>query len=75
MNKINYWSLYFSGGLQGLLQNFAAYQKWCRTTAVRAQYLETLKEMCDIVQDPDCPNNGKHRELDKASIKKSEEAV
>ena len=31
--------------------------------------------MCGLLDDPDCPTSGKHRELEKASIKKSEEAV
>lgn len=31
--------------------------------------------MVDVLQDPDGPKMGKHRELEKAAIKKSEEAV
>ena len=52
-----------------------AYQRWCRTTSTRAQYFEKLLEMCDMVDDPECPKAGKHRDLEKANIKKSEEAV
>lgn len=54
---------------------FGAYQRWCRTTSTRAQYFEKLLEMCDMVDDPECPKAGKHRDLEKANIKKSEEAV
>jgi len=54
---------------------FGAYQRWCRTTSTRAQYFEKMLETCGLVDDPDCPKAGKHRELEKAEIKKSEEAV
>jgi hypothetical protein len=54
---------------------FGAYQRWCRTTSTRAQYFEKMLEMCGLIDDPDCPKAGKHRELERAEIKKSEEAV
>lgn len=31
--------------------------------------------MCGIVDDPECPEAGKHRDREKANIKKSEDAV
>ncbi|XP_072029165.1 uncharacterized protein [Amphiura filiformis] len=54
---------------------FGAYQRWCRTTSTRAQYFEKMLEMCGLIDDPDCPKAGKHRELERAEIKKSEDAV
>lgn len=54
---------------------FGAYQRWCRTTSTRAQYFEKMLEMCGLIDDSDCPKAGKHRELEKAEIKKSEDAV
>lgn len=54
---------------------FGAYQRWCRTTSTRAQYYEKMLEMCGLIDDPDCPKAGKHRELERAEIKKSEDAV
>ena len=54
---------------------FGAYQRWCRTTSTRAQYLEKMLEMCSLIIDPECPRVGKHRELEKSEIKKSERAV
>lgn len=54
---------------------FGAYQRWCRTTSTRAQYFEKMLDMCGLIDDPDCPKAGKHRELERAEIKKSEAAV
>ena len=31
--------------------------------------------MVDIINDPDCPRAGRHRELEKAEVKKCEESV
>lgn len=31
--------------------------------------------MVDLIDDPDCPRAGRHRELEKAEVKKGEEAV
>uniref|UniRef100_UPI00358E00C9 uncharacterized protein isoform X5 n=1 Tax=Myxine glutinosa TaxID=7769 RepID=UPI00358E00C9 len=64
-----------SGGLLGLFNNCGAYQKWCRTTSARAQLYELTLEMCGMIDDPEMPKAGKHRELEPAQIKKSEEAV
>jgi len=58
-----------------LTRHFGAYQRWCRTTATRAQFHERTLEMVDLQQDPDSPRAGRHRELEKAEIKKSEDAV
>lgn len=66
---------FLSGGLLGIFNMFAAYQRWCRTTSVRAQYFERMLEMCGLIDDPECPKAGKHRELEPAQIKKSEAAV
>ena len=54
---------------------FGAYQRWCRRTSTRAQYFEKMLDMCGLIDDPDCPKVEKHRELEKAEIKKSEDAV
>ena len=59
----------------GLFSMFGAYQRWCRTTSTRAQYFEKMLEMCGMNDNPDCPRAGKHRELERAEIRKSEEAV
>ena len=57
------------------MKQFGAYQKWCRTTSARAQFYEKTLEMADLINDPDCPRSGKHRQLEKVEIKESEEAV
>ena len=67
--------LFIAGGLSGLFNMFPAYQRFCRTTSVRAQFFERMLEMCDMINDSECPRAGKHRELEAAEIKKSEEAV
>ena len=54
---------------------FGAYQRWCRTTSTRAQYYENMLEMCGLLDDPECPKVGRHREMERAEIKKSEEEV
>ena len=43
--------------------------------STRAQYFEKTLEMCGLIDDPECPKNGRHRELEKSEIQKSEEAV
>ena len=58
-----------------MYSQFGAYQKWCRTTSQRAQFYEKNLEMVDLIDDSDLPRAGKHRELEKAEIKKSEDAV
>lgn len=70
-----YFSIYHTGGFVGLFSMFGAYQRWCRTTSTRAQYYEKMLEMCGLIDDTDCPKAGKHRELERAEIQKSEEAV
>ncbi|XP_015768310.1 PREDICTED: uncharacterized protein LOC107346954 [Acropora digitifera] len=64
-----------AGGFVGLFSMFGAYQRWCRTTSTRAQYFEKMLDMCGLIDDPDCPKAGKHRELERAEIKKSQYAV
>ncbi|KAI4827600.1 hypothetical protein KUCAC02_030985 [Chaenocephalus aceratus] len=64
-----------SGGFTGLYSQFGAYQRWCRTTSTRAQFYEKTLEMVDLIKDPDCQRAGKHRELEKAEVKKGEEAI
>ena len=54
---------------------FGAYQRWCRTTSTRAQYFEKMREMCGLIDDPDCPKAGRHCAIERAEIKKSEETV
>ena len=62
-------------GLVGLFSMFGVYQCWCRITFTRAQYFERMLEMCGLINDPEYPKAGEHRELEAAEIKKSEEAV
>ncbi len=73
--KLRLLPLYIAGGLLGLFNNCGAYQKWCRTTSARVQLYERTLEMCGMIHDPEMPKAGKHRELEPAQIKKSEEAV
>ncbi len=73
--KLRLLPLYIAGGLLGLFNNCGAYQKWCRTTSARAQLYELTLEMSGMIDDPEMPKAGKHRELEPAQIKKSEEAV
>ena len=54
---------------------FGAYQKWCRSTSTRAQYYQKMLDMCGLSEDSDSPRAGKHRELERAEIHKSEDAV
>ncbi|XP_033987161.1 uncharacterized protein LOC117483109 [Trematomus bernacchii] len=63
------------GGFTGLYSQFGAYQRWCQTTSTRAQFYQKTLEMVDLIKDPDCPRAGKHRELEKAEVKKGEEAI
>ena len=64
-----------SGGLSGIFQQPGAYQRWCITTSARARCYEQLLDLCGMVNDPELPKSGKHRELDRSQIRKSEEAV
>ena len=54
---------------------FGAYERWCDRTSTQAQHFEKLQEMCDYIDDPECPNAGKHWELEASEIIKSEAAV
>ena len=63
------------GGLSGLYNMFPAYQRFCRTTSMHAQFLEKILELCDLINDPDSSKAGRHSELETAEIKKSEAAV
>jgi len=63
------------GGFSGLFSMFGAYERWCRTTSTRVQYFEKMLETCGLNDDPDDPKGGQHRKLEKAEIRKSEEAV
>ena len=62
-------------GFSGVYNMFPAYQRFCRTTSMRAQFLEKVLELCDLINDPDSPKAGRHRKLETAEIKKSEAAA
>ncbi|CAL8359722.1 unnamed protein product [Gadus morhua 'NCC'] len=57
-----------------ILKKYEAYEnkQWCRTTSIRAQYFEKMLEICDLIDDPDNSKAGKHRELERAKVKKSD---
>ena len=61
--------------LQCLSNMFDAYQRWCHMASTRAQSFEKMLAMCGLINDVDCQKAGKHRELERADIKKLEEAV
>ena len=63
------------GGVIGLLNKFAAYQRWCCTTSLSAKFFERMLELCDMLSDTESPKDGKYRELQKTEVKRSEEAV
>ena len=67
--------IFLAGGFVGLFSLYGAYQRWCRTTSTRVQFYEKMLEICGLINDPDCPKAGRHRELGKSEIKKSEAAV
>ena len=60
------------GGFSGIFHKFGAYERWCRTTSNRAKYFELMLDMCGLIDDPECPKKGKHRELEQHEIRKSE---
>ena len=64
-----------TGGLHGIFKNFSAHQRWIKTTSGRTKLFEKMLDVCGMINDPDCPKDGKHRDLDPAQIKKSEKAV
>ena len=70
-----YTILSYSECFSGLYNQFGTYQKWCRTTSARAQFYEKTLQMTDLVSDPDNPSSNRHRELEKAEMAKSEQAV
>lgn len=70
-----YYALCLLGGFSGLLSMFGACERWCRTTSTRVQYYEKMLDTCGMIDDPDSSKAGKHRELEKAEIRKSEDAV
>ena len=41
----------------------------------RAKLFEEMLKICDMIDDPECPKSGKHRDLGSSQIKKSECAV
>ena len=55
-----------SGGFAGLYSNFGAYQKWCRTISACAHFHQKTLEMADLIDDPDTPKMGRHRELERS---------
>ena len=40
-----------------------------------AQFYEKKLKMVNLIDDPDCPNVGRHHELEKAEVKNGEEAI
>ena len=54
------------GGFSGLHNMFPAYQRFCRTTSMRAQFLEKMLELCDLINDPDSPKAGRHKSFHKS---------
>ena len=56
------------GGFGGIFHLFGACEHWCQTTSTRNQYFEKILEMCGLIDDPDCPQKGKHCELERAEI-------
>ena len=54
----------------GYSKNFAAYQRWIRSTSARAKLLERMLDVCFMVNDTGCPTAGKHR--DATQVRKSE---
>ena len=69
------YMFYVLGGLLGIFENYGAYQYWVRTTSSWAKLFKEMLEMCDMIDDPECPKSGKHRDLEASQIKKSECAV
>ena len=63
------------GGLSGIFTTFGAKERWVCTSSSRALLYEKLLDMVDMIDDPDIPKAGKHRELQAYHMRKSEEAV
>ena len=64
-----------SGGFVGVFSMFGAYERWCSTTSIRVGFFQKMLEMVGLIDDPDSPKAGKHCELERAEISKSEDAV
>ena len=58
-----------------MFNNFGAYQLFCKTNSTRAQYYEALLELCGMIDDPDNPKSGVHRECEKSQMTRMENAV
>ena len=54
---------------------FAAYQRWICTTSARAKLFERMLDVCGMINDPECPTSGKHRDHEAAQVRKSERAI
>ncbi|KAL4227611.1 hypothetical protein ACF0H5_013052 [Mactra antiquata] len=60
-------------GVTGIAGNYAAYQRWVRTTHERSKYVESTLIMADMLNDSDLGTS--HRDTRPAEIKKSEQEV
>ena len=58
-----------------MFNNFGAYQLFCKNNFTRAQYYEALLELCGMIDDPDNPKSGVHRECEKSHMTRMENAV
>ena len=72
MFYVEYMMFYVLGGLLGIFEKYRAYQRWVRTISSRAKLFE---EMCDMIDEPECPKSGKNCDLEASQIKKSECAI
>ena len=66
---------FYAGGLHGIFENFATYKHWIRTTSARAKLFKKMLDVCGMINDPQCPAAGKHRDLDATQVRKSGRAV
>ena len=58
-----------------MFNNLGAYQLFCKINSTRAQYYEALLELCGMIDDPDNPKSGVHRECEKSQMTRMENAV
>ena len=65
----------FPGGASGIFRLQGAFQRFCRTSSLRAQFYEKTLDMCGLLDDPESPISWKHHKLEKVSITQSEDAV
>ena len=63
------------GGLHGIFNMYPSYQRFCRTTSVRAKFFEQMLEQCGMLDDAESSTGSVHRENFKSEIKRSEEDV